>query len=46
VLHDPDLAEAIVDRVMERGEVIRLRGRSYRNPGTDAPWGVGGPAAD
>lgn len=33
VLHDPDLAEAIVDRVMERGEVIPLRGRSYRNPG-------------
>jgi len=33
VLPDPDLAEAIVDRVMERGEVIRLRGRSYRNPG-------------
>jgi DNA replication protein DnaC len=33
VLHDPDLADAIVDRVMERGEVIHLRGRSYRNPG-------------
>jgi DNA replication protein DnaC len=32
VLHDPDLAEAIVDRLMERGEVIRLRGKSYRNP--------------
>jgi DNA replication protein DnaC len=32
VLHDPDLAEAIVDRLCERGEVIRLRGRSYRNP--------------
>ncbi len=46
VLHDPDLAEAIVDRVMERGEVIRLRGRSYRNPGTDEPSGEAGPAAD
>lgn len=33
VLHDPDLADAIVDRLMERGEVIRLRGKSYRNPG-------------
>ena len=32
VLHDNDLAEAIVDRVMDRGEVIRLKGNSYRNP--------------
>jgi DNA replication protein DnaC len=32
VLHDADLAEAIVDRVMERGEVVRLHGRSFRNP--------------
>jgi len=32
VLHDPDLAEAIVDRVLERGEVLRLAGKSYRNP--------------
>jgi DNA replication protein DnaC len=31
-LHDHDLAEAIVDRLMERGEVLRLRGKSYRNP--------------
>lgn len=37
VLHDADLADAIVDRLMERGEVLRLRGRSYRNPGTDGP---------
>jgi DNA replication protein DnaC len=36
VLHDPDLAEAIVERVMERGDVIRLRARSYRNPGAGA----------
>ena len=33
VLHDPDLADAIVDRVLERGEVLRLQGKSYRNPG-------------
>jgi len=33
VLHDSDLAEAIVDRVLERGEVLRLAGKSYRNPG-------------
>lgn len=30
VLHDPDLAEAIVDRLQEHGEVIRLKGKSYR----------------
>jgi len=30
VLHDADLAEAIVDRLMEYGEVIRLKGKSYR----------------
>lgn len=33
VLHDPDLAEAIVDRVLERGEELLLKGKSYRNPG-------------
>ena len=32
VLHDADLAEAIVDRVLERGELLRLQGKSYRNP--------------
>ena len=45
VLHDPDLAEAILDRVLERGRHIELRGRSYRtrhapldlNPGPEAP---------
>ncbi len=31
VLHDHDLAHAIVDRLMERGEIVRLRGKSYRN---------------
>jgi hypothetical protein len=30
VLHDPDLAEAILDRALERGRVINLRGPSYR----------------
>jgi DNA replication protein DnaC len=30
VLHDPDLAEAITDRVLERGRFIPLRGPSYR----------------
>lgn len=40
VLHDPDLAEAIVDRLMERGEVLRLRGKSYRNPDGKESRGV------
>jgi DNA replication protein DnaC len=30
VLHDGDLAEAILDRVLERGTHFVLRGRSYR----------------
>src|SRR2546422_3225981 len=30
VSHDPDLAEAILDRVLERGRHIELRGPSYR----------------
>jgi len=30
VLHDPDLAEAILDRVLEHGRLIELRGGSYR----------------
>ena len=30
VLHDADLAEAITDRVLERGRWIQLRGPSYR----------------
>lgn len=45
VLHDPDLAEAITDRVLERGRFIQLRGSSYRtrhlkNAETqgDQPW--------
>ena len=30
VLHDHDLAEAIVDRVLERGRLLLLDGPSYR----------------
>jgi DNA replication protein DnaC len=30
VLHDGDLAEAILDRVLERGAHFQMRGRSYR----------------
>lgn len=30
VLHDADLAEAVADRVLERGRFLQLRGPSYR----------------
>jgi DNA replication protein DnaC len=30
VLHDPDLSAAILDRLLHRGEVLKLGGRSYR----------------
>ena len=30
VLHDADLAAAIMDRLLHRGEVLKLEGRSYR----------------
>lgn len=30
VLHDGDLAEAILDRLLERGVHFAMRGRSYR----------------
>lgn len=30
VLHDPDLAAAIIDRVLERGRLLKLDGPSYR----------------
>jgi len=30
VLHDPDLAEAILDRVLERGRVLSFKGPSFR----------------
>lgn len=35
VLHDHELAEALLDRVLERGEHIRLGGRSWRTRDTD-----------
>lgn len=31
VLHDPDLADAIVDRILERGRVLKLDGPSMRS---------------
>jgi DNA replication protein DnaC len=40
VVHDGDLAEAILDRLLERGVHFALRGRSYRTrhlPEEDAP---------
>jgi DNA replication protein DnaC len=40
VLHDPDLAEAIVDRTLERGRLLVLDGPSYRTrhlPPVDLP---------
>ncbi|HLY74646.1 MAG TPA: IS21-like element helper ATPase IstB [Planctomycetota bacterium] len=37
VLHDPDLAEAILDRVLERGRLIHLRGPSYRTRHLNQP---------
>lgn len=30
VLHDPDLSAAILDRLLHRGEVLKLTGRSFR----------------
>ncbi len=30
VLHDPDLSAAILDRLLHRGEILKLVGRSYR----------------
>lgn len=35
VLHDPDLAEVILDRVLERGEHLALGGRSWRTRNQD-----------
>jgi hypothetical protein len=39
VLHDPDLAAAIVDRVLERGRLLQLDGLSIwtRHLGLDDP---------
>ena len=45
VLHDPDLAEAITDRVLERGRFIPLRGPSYRTRHLKDPEKQGEPEA-
>jgi DNA replication protein DnaC len=37
VLHDNDLAEAITDRILERGRLIELRGPSYRTRNPQPP---------
>jgi len=37
VLHDPDLAEAIVDRTLERGQLLLLDGPSYRTRHLPSP---------
>ena len=41
VLHDPDLAEAIVDRILERGRLVRLGGPSIRSRHVDLSVDVG-----
>ena len=33
VLHDPQLAEALLDRILERGQHITLGGTSWRTKG-------------
>jgi DNA replication protein DnaC len=35
VLHDPELAEALLDRVLERGQHLRLAGASFRTRSVD-----------
>jgi hypothetical protein len=39
VLHDADLSSAILDRLLHRGEILKLSGRSYRQhrPGQAPP---------
>jgi len=45
VLHDPDLSAAILDRLLHRGELLKLTGRSYRQhrPGELPDPPEGGP---
>jgi DNA replication protein DnaC len=45
VLHDHDLAEVILDRVLERGDHVILGGRSWRTKHVD-PSVLGDPGAD
>jgi DNA replication protein DnaC len=46
VLHDPDLAEAILDRALERGRVIEMRGPSYRTRHLPSKTAVPNPQGD
>jgi DNA replication protein DnaC len=46
VLHDHDLAEVILDRVLERGQHIALAGRSYRTRHLDPETLAGGSNLD
>lgn len=46
VLHDKDLAEAIIDRVLARGRLIELRGTSYRTRHLKNPKDDGTPVLD
>ena len=39
VLHDPDMADAIVDRILERGRLVVMDGPSYRTRHLDHPTG-------
>ena len=42
VLHDPDLAEAILDRILERGRIVTLEGPSMRTRHLDPVPGLPG----
>ena len=44
VLHDADLAEAIIDRILERGQILSLDGPSSRTSHIDPEILGGGPA--
>lgn len=46
VLHDDDLADAIVDRILERGRLLRLDGPSVRTKHIPADELAGGDQAD
>ncbi len=48
VLHDDDLAQAIIDRVLERGRLLRLDGPSVRTRhlGLDDPMDPEGPSSE
>lgn len=45
VLHDNELAEALLDRVLERGTHIELKGRSYRTKDVDLTMAQDGDSA-